>query len=56
MRRTTPRLILAVLAALAMTTATATVGSAHDSDNDGHIPADVNYGFDVVGRDDLGGG
>ena len=27
----------------------------HDSGNDGHIPKDVNYGFEVVGRDDLGG-
>jgi len=27
----------------------------HDSGNDGHIPKDVNYGFEVVGRDTLGG-
>jgi hypothetical protein len=31
------------------------VASAHDSDNDGHIPSDVNYGFEVIGRDTLGG-
>ena len=27
----------------------------HDSGNDGHIPKDVNYGFEVVGRDTLAG-
>ena len=26
-----------------------TVGQAHDSPNHGHIPKDVNYGFEVVG-------
>ena len=26
---------------------------AHDSPNDGHIPKDANYGFEVVGRDTL---
>ena len=55
MRRTTPRLIVAALAAAAMTVTTATVGLAHDSGNDGHIPKDVNYGFEVVGRDTLAG-
>ncbi|NNE11432.1 MAG: hypothetical protein HKN41_04220, partial [Ilumatobacter sp.] len=29
--------------------------AAHDSPNDGHIPANVNYGFEVVGRDTLAG-
>ena len=29
--------------------------AAHDSPNDGHIPKDVNYGFEVIGRDTLGG-
>ncbi len=38
-----------------MGTATATVGLAHDSGNDGHVPANTNYGFDVIGRDTLGG-
>jgi hypothetical protein len=28
---------------------------AHESPNDGHIAANVNYGFDVIGRDTLGG-
>ena len=28
---------------------------AHDSPNDGHIPKDVNYGFEVIGRDTLAG-
>ena len=27
----------------------------HDSGNDGHIPKDVNYGFEIVGRDMLAG-
>ena len=34
---------------------TASAVLAHDSPNDGHIPKDVNYGFEVVGRDTLGG-
>ena len=29
--------------------------TAHDSPNDGHIPKDANYGFEVVGRDTLAG-
>ncbi|MFW2332812.1 PA domain-containing protein [Ilumatobacter sp.] len=29
--------------------------AAHDSPNDGHIPKDVNYGFELVGRDTLAG-
>ncbi len=28
---------------------------AHDSPNDGHIPKDANYGFEVIGRDTLAG-
>jgi len=55
MRRITPRLIVAVLAALALMVTTASVGLAHDSPNEGHIPKDVNYGFEVVGRDTLAG-
>ncbi|MGI9608205.1 MAG: hypothetical protein ACR2P0_18885, partial [Acidimicrobiales bacterium] len=35
--------------------ATVTSLSAHESQNDGHIPANTNYGFEVVGRDKLGG-
>lgn len=28
---------------------------AHESDTEGHVPANTNYGFDVIGRDTLGG-
>ena len=28
---------------------------AHDSPNDGHVPANTNYGFEVIGRDTLQG-
>ncbi len=35
--------------------AAATYVQAHDSDNDGHIDSNVNYGFKVVGRDTLAG-
>jgi hypothetical protein len=55
MRRTTPRIVLAALTAVGLILGTAAVGSAHDSPNDGHIPKDVNYGFDVIGRDTLAG-
>ena len=44
-----------VLGAFAIAVSTAAVGMAHESPNDGHIPANVNYGFDVIGRDTLGG-
>lgn len=33
----------------------ATSAGGHDSPNDGHIPPNVNYGFEVVGRDLLAG-
>ncbi len=39
----------------ALSTVIPFAGHAHDSPNDGHIPKDVNYGFEVVGRDTLGG-
>jgi hypothetical protein len=55
MRRTTTRLVFAALTALAMLATTAVAGTAHDSPNDGHIPKDVNYGFEVIGRDTLAG-
>ena len=55
MRRRTTHVVVAALAAVALTTTTATVGLAHDSGNDGHVPANTNYGFDVIGRDTLGG-
>ena len=31
------------------------LAAAHDSGNDGHVPANVNYGFEVIGRDTLDG-
>jgi hypothetical protein len=43
--------LLVVLAMLAVST----VAAAHDSGNDGHVPSNTNYGFEVVGRDLLGG-
>ncbi len=55
MRRTTSRLVIAALSALAMIATTAVAGVAHDSPNDGHVPTDTNYGFEVIGRDTLGG-
>lgn len=55
MRRTTLRLMVAMAAVLAMVMSGAGTGLAHDSPNDGHIPKDANYGFEVVGRDTLSG-
>ena len=55
MRRTIPRLTATTLIAVAMVFSTGAVGIAHDSPNDGHIPKDVNYGFEVIGRDTLEG-
>jgi hypothetical protein len=40
---------------LTLAFSTAAIGLAHDSPNDGHIEKDANYGFEVVGRDTLGG-
>ena len=51
----TTRLNTGGLATFALAASIATVGLAHDSPNDGHIPKDTNYGFDVVGRDTLTG-
>lgn len=48
------KIVVAVLAAVALLAASAPV-SAHQSEHEGHIPKDVNYGFNVVGRDNLGG-
>ncbi len=56
--RSTKRVTGAIFAALAMLAATfgsASPAAAHDSENDGHIPANTNYGFEVVGRDTLEG-
>ena len=55
MRRSSPKLIAATLGALAIAATTAGVGLAHDSPNEGHIPKDANYGFEVIGRDTLAG-
>jgi len=41
--------------AFAIAVSLTTVALAHDSPNEGHIPKDVNYGFEVVGRDTLAG-
>ena len=51
------RLVLALLGALAVFSATlvASPASGHQSDNEGHVPANVNYGFEVIGRDLLEG-
>lgn len=43
------------IATIALAASIATVALAHDSPNDGHIPKDVNYGFEVIGRDTLSG-
>ena len=44
----------AILASSAIVTM-AVPSFAHESGNDGHIPRNVNYGFEVIGRDTLGG-
>ena len=46
------RLLAATMLAAA---AMVTNAGGHDSPNDGHVPPNVNYGFEVVGRDTLGG-
>lgn len=42
-------------AAVLLAASVLTVALAHDSPNDGHIPKDTNYGFEVIGRDTLEG-
>ncbi len=49
------RRVTAVLLSLVMVLAVATTASAHESENDGHIPANTNYGFEPIGRDLLVG-
>ena len=44
-----------LLVVMLMVLAVVPAASAHDSGNDGHVPANTNYGFEVVGRDTLGG-
>ncbi len=48
-----------ILGAVAATVAALVTGlpaaNAHESGNDGHIPANTNYGFEVIGRDVLAG-
>ena len=46
--------ILGVFSVALLLASTTTLG-AHESENDGHIPANTNYGFEVVGRDLLAG-
>jgi len=41
-----------VLIAIALV---ATPAGSHESENDGHIPTNTNYGFDAIGRDTLEG-
>ena len=55
MHRGTRRLLFALVAVASLVASNLTAGLAHDSPNDGHIPKDANYGFEVVGRDTLGG-
>jgi len=47
-------IVLGVFVLVATTMFPSSAG-AHDSENDGHIPANVNYGFEVIGRDLLEG-
>lgn len=49
------RRISAALLAITALLAVSTVAGAHDSGNDGHVPPNTNYGFEVVGRDLLAG-
>jgi len=51
--RTRTKAVVGLLSAVGLLFSTGV--SAHDSGNDGHIPANTNYGFDVIGRDTLGG-
>ena len=41
--------------AIALSSVFPLTGQAHDSPNEGHIPKDANYGFEVIGRDTLAG-
>ena len=50
------KLLFATIAVLALlATVFAIPSSAHESPNDGHVPANTNYGFEVIGRDVLEG-
>jgi len=49
------RLNLVRLATFSFSALVPIIGVTHDSPNDGHIPKDTNYGFEVVGRDTLSG-
>lgn len=54
-----PRVHGGVKAAFVACVAAVAVGTpilvAHESDTEGHVPANTNYGFEVIGRDTLGG-
>lgn len=49
------RLVWVAALSVAFTSFGPELSPAHESPNDGHIPANVNYGFDVIGRDRLAG-
>ncbi len=53
--RSSRRWIPAILGALAVLAVLIVPASAHESDNDGHVASNVNYGFEVIGRDVLEG-
>ena len=56
LRASRGRVLFAFFGALALLATVLTVpSSAHESENDGHIAANVNYGFEVLGRDTLAG-
>jgi hypothetical protein len=50
-----PLKINALGLAIALSSVLPLTGQAHDSPNEGHIPKDANYGFEVIGRDTLAG-
>ena len=48
------RIAIALIALVTFAASTAIAG-AHGGVNDGHVPANTNYGFNVIGRDLLAG-
>ena len=55
-RRGSRRWVYAILGAIALvSTVLVAPSSAHESENDGHVAANTNYGFEVIGRDVLEG-
>ena len=47
--------LIALTASALVAVGLAAAAAAHDSPNEGHVPANTNYGFEVVGRDTLDG-